>query len=316
MPDLDVLLGNFVSQTTQLGIHRGFSHSLLFAALGGLAGGKLLAKLYSDLDIPWRQWATLCLLALFTHSLLDVFTMYGTQLFNPFSDYPVALSTIFIIDPLYTVPLLVLLLLALRHPPNAHRRRMLNSLGLGLSTIYLLLTFANSLHVRATFATALDRQEIAHQRLFATPTPLNNALWMGIAEQGDSLYIGHYSLFDGKPPEHFRRIGKNTDLIANQLDQRPLRKLLWFSRGYYQVTQEADEIYFNDLRFGRSDIWLEERGDYIFSFRLLPNPQDTEQIVDFAQRPPAFALGSELLHRFWRRVRGHHHAGEFSPHSH
>ena len=299
-----------------MGIHRGFSHSLLFAALGALAGGKLLARLYAPLAIPWQDWAKLCLLCLLTHSLLDVFTMYGTQLFNPFSNYPVALSTIFIVDPLYTIPLLVLLLFALRHPAHSPRRRAFNRFGLGLSTTYLLLTLVNGLHVHAKFSQALDQQDIAHQRLFTTPTPLNNALWMGIAEQDDTLYVGQYSVFDETLPQSFRRIEKNTALIADQLDQHPLRRLLWFSRGYYHVTREGDDTYFNDLRFGRSDIWLNTQGDYIFSFRLVPDPDNSQQILDFAQRPPAFAANSELLERFWRRIRGHHHSGELSHHSH
>ena len=52
--------------------------------------------------VLWMVW--LCLV---THPLLDAFTVYGTQVLLPFSDYPVAWSTLFIIDPLYTLPLVV-----------------------------------------------------------------------------------------------------------------------------------------------------------------------------------------------------------------
>lgn len=303
-PDLDVLLGAFTSETVQLGIHRGLSHSLLFAVAGGLLGGKLTAALHSQLDVRWRDWATLWFLGLLTHALLDSFTMYGTQLFNPFSTYPVAFSTIFIIDPLYTFPLLFLLLAALRHPPDAQRRRRLNGLGLAISSCYLLLTAANSLHVRATFADALNSRNIPYQRLFAAPTPLNNLLWMGIAESDDALYVGLYSLFDDRPPDRFRRIEKNTALVAPYWQQRPLRALRWFSRGYYHAHREGDDLFFNDLRFGRSDIWLDADGDYIFSFRLLRDAHDADLIVDFAQRSPTFAAHSALLKRFARRIGG------------
>ncbi len=315
-PDLDVLLGAFTSETVQLGIHRGLSHSLLFAAVGGLLGGKLTAALHAQLNVHWRNWATLWFWGLLTHALLDAFTMYGTQLFNPFSSYPVAFSTIFIIDPLYTLPLLFFLMAALRHPPDARRRRQLNGLGLALSSCYLLLTAANSLHVRATFADALDDQGITYQRLFATPTPLNNVLWMGLAESDDALYVGLYSLFDEKPPTRFRRIEKNTALVAPYWQQRPLRALRWFSRGYYRAHREGDDVFFNDLRFGRSDIWLDADGKYIFSFRLLRDAHDADLIVDFARRPPAFAANSALLERFWRRIGGDTRVVEYEIHAH
>ncbi len=122
-PDLDVLLGVFTSETTQLGIHRGLSHSFVFAVLGSLVGGRLTAVTHAGRDINWRDWSKLWFWCLLTHALLDAFTLYGTQLFNPLSDYPVAFSTIFIIDPLYTLPLLACLLMALRHPPGTRARR-------------------------------------------------------------------------------------------------------------------------------------------------------------------------------------------------
>ncbi len=303
-PDLDVLLGAFTSETVQLGIHRGFSHSLVFAILGGLAGGRLTAALHKALDVGWRPWSKLWFAGLLTHALLDAFTSYGTQLFSPFSHYPVAFSTIFIIDPLYTLPLLALLLVALRHPPDSKRRRHLNAAGLVISTSYLLLTAVNGLHVRATFAQALTAQGIPFQRLFATPTPLNNVLWMGIAESDDALYVGLYSLLDENAPDRFRRLEKNTATIANISQQPPLRALRWFSRDYYSVTQTKSDIFFNDLRFGRSDLWLDPEGTYIFSFRLLPDAEDPHRIADFARANPAFDIRRSLLTRFARRILG------------
>ena len=313
MPDLDVLLGVFTSETTQLGIHRGLSHSFVFAVLGGLTGGRLTAGIHAGLDINWRDWSKLWIWCLLTHALLDAFTLYGTQLFNPLSDYPVAFSTIFIIDPLYTLPLLACLLMALRHPPGARARRRLNAAGLIISSSYLLLTGANALHVRAHFAKGLAQSNIAYQRLFATPTPLNNILWMGIAESEDALYVGLYSLFDTGPPTRFRRIEKNVALIKPYQTDRPLRRLHWFSRGYYRSTVKNGEVFYHDLRFGRSDLWLDAEGNYIFSFRLVRNADNPSQMVDFKQETPNVALSGERLSRFWRRIKGDDTVVQYGP---
>ena len=42
-----------------------------------------------------------------THVLIDVFTGYGTQIYEPFSDRRVAWSNLFIIDFFFTLPMLV-----------------------------------------------------------------------------------------------------------------------------------------------------------------------------------------------------------------
>ena len=47
-----------------------------------------------------------------THGLLDACTTYGTQLLWPFSDARIAWNVISIIDPLFTVPILLLVVFA------------------------------------------------------------------------------------------------------------------------------------------------------------------------------------------------------------
>ncbi|MYA24624.1 MAG: metal-dependent hydrolase, partial [Gemmatimonadetes bacterium] len=218
LPDLDVLGAAFLSETDLLGFHRWVSHSLLFAVGGGLGLGWALSKLHRDAS--WREWFTLAFWAILTHALLDCFTGYGTQLFSPFSNYPVAFSAIFIIDPLYTLPLAIGLIAALCQR-RLHWRRRLNTLGLGLSTAYLIVTAAICLHVHSTFAQALDDQGIPYERLHVVPTPFNAVLWSGLAGADDHLWAGLYSLLDDDSAILFRRIERNTHLIAPRRDDPP-----------------------------------------------------------------------------------------------
>ena len=302
LPDLDVLGTVFLSETDQLGFHRWLSHSLLFAVVGGLGLGWVLSKLHRAAS--WRTWAALGFWAIFTHALLDCFTGYGTQLFSPFSQYPVAFSAIFVIDPLYTLPLAGGLIAALcqRRP---HRRRRLNALGLGLSTAYLLATTAVCLHVRSTFAHALSDQGIAYERLHIAPTPFNAVLWSGLAGEDDHLWAGLYSLLDDDSAIRFRRIERDTQIIASQRTDPPVQRLLWFSRGYYRVEHRADALYFYDLRFGRSDFYLDSTGEYFFAFRLLPDPARPAHFADI-ERTNSFDAErtDQALKRLWRRLIG------------
>lgn len=302
LPDLDVLGTVFLSETDQLGFHRWLSHSLLFAVVGGLGVGWVLSKLHRAAS--WRTWAALGFWAIFTHALLDCFTGYGTQLFSPFSQYPVAFSAIFVIDPLYTLPLAGGLIAALcqRRP---HWRRRLNALGLGLSTAYLLATTAICLHVRSTFAHALSDQGIAYEHLHVAPTPFNAVLWSGLAGEDDHLWAGLYSLLDDDSAIRFRRIERDTQLIAPQRTDPPVQRLLWFSRGYYRVEHRADALYFYDLRFGRSDFYLDSTGEYFFAFRLLPDPARPAHFADI-ERTNSFDAErtDQALKRLWHRLIG------------
>ena len=303
LPDLDVLGAAFLSETDLLGFHRWVSHSLLFAAVGGLGVGWALSKLHRA--ARWREWSTLAFWAILTHALLDCFTGYGTQLFSPFSNYPVAFSSIFVIDLLYTLPLAIGLIAALCQR-RLHWRRRLNALGLCLSTAYLLATAAICLHVRSTFAHALAAQGIAYERLHVAPTPFNAVLWSGLAGADDHLWAGLYSLLDDDSAIRFRRIERNTPLIAPRRADRPVQRLLWFSRGYYRVERRADALYFYDLRFGRSDFYLDSTGAYFFTFRLLPDPAHPQRIADIQRTNNSLDAQrtDQALKHLWHRLIG------------
>ena len=95
------------------------------------------------------------MLALITHSLLDYLTIYGTQLFMPFRDWPGSLGSIFIIDLLYTVPLLIGVAGSLFFSRTNPTRRLWNSVGLTLSTLYLVWGISAKYTAEAKFAASL-----------------------------------------------------------------------------------------------------------------------------------------------------------------
>ncbi|MBT8189978.1 MAG: metal-dependent hydrolase, partial [Bacteroidia bacterium] len=154
IPDLDIILGPFVTEIQALAMHRGFSHSITFSIIGAFLFGWLVYQMYKSPYYKWiavsiralffggisiailyngisnanywpaiiavslimgvklkwmfsryarkdkfispatlKDWQLLFFWGLFTHIILDCFTMYGTQVFAPFSDYRVAFST-------------------------------------------------------------------------------------------------------------------------------------------------------------------------------------------------------------------------------
>jgi inner membrane protein len=104
----------------------------------------------------WRRWWLALWLALVTHPLLDAMTVYGTQLALPFSARPFGLGSVFIIDPLYTLPLLAGLGVTL-----ASQRQRANAIGLALSTVYLGWGVIAQAHVERIAREALATQGLA-----------------------------------------------------------------------------------------------------------------------------------------------------------
>src|SRR5690554_4057463 len=106
LPDLDVVIdyGDAVANVTE---HRGFSHSLFVLTGIGTLLALLTSRLTSAREIPLGHWWLFYVLCLTTHPLLDALTTYGTQLWWPMDVRPAAYPIVFIIDPLYTLPLLI-----------------------------------------------------------------------------------------------------------------------------------------------------------------------------------------------------------------
>jgi inner membrane protein len=110
-PDLDALIRSPDDPLLNLEYHRHFSHSLAFIPLGALIVA-LLIWLASRTRWPFRQTYAACLLGYGSHGLLDACTSYGTYLFWPFSSQSVSWNLVSIIDPLFTLPLFILTILA------------------------------------------------------------------------------------------------------------------------------------------------------------------------------------------------------------
>jgi inner membrane protein len=114
IPDFDNLALLWGDALTEWRHHRGFTHSIFFAALAGPVLGWLCWRRANRIR-PYEPegghdaagtWIALFTACLATHPLLDVFTIYGTQLLAPFSDARFAIPGIAIIDPFYTLLLL------------------------------------------------------------------------------------------------------------------------------------------------------------------------------------------------------------------
>lgn len=213
IPDLDVLLFPFYNEIEHLLVHRGFSHSILFAVLLTIIFSELAYKLYKK-QFKRLSWYTAFFLALMTHAILDCFTTYGTQLLNPFSSQLISFNSIHVIEPVYTLILLagIVLILVKKHMPT-FSQSILNY-SLVLSTSYLIWTIISKEIAEESFIRELQRQKISYQDIKVSPTPLNTLLWHGIVKSDKGYYFATYSLLDKRSTIDFFFESSNTEVIS------------------------------------------------------------------------------------------------------
>jgi len=245
-PDLDVILYLFYDKLEMLSIHRGFSHSILFSLFGAFLLAYILQRIKWTKNVTYFRLWIFVWLALFTHILLDTFTAYGTQLFLPFSNKRVGFDSVNVIDPVYTIPLLLGLLFSLFIFKNSPKRATYNYIGLGISTFYLICTLGVKSYVNNYFHKELSKQDIPYNSLLTMPVESASINWYGVAKSKDSLYIQKYSILKSSyfPFEEFAI----NDHLLESLNPKLVETMRWFAKGFYAVQKNKDKIRFYNLQ--------------------------------------------------------------------
>lgn len=294
LPDLDVVIdyGDAVARMTY---HRGFSHSLFVLTGAALLIAWLARRWrphpgYSGTRLFFTVW-----LVLSTHTLLDSFTSYGTQLFWPLDTPPVAWSSIFIIDPLYTLPLLPAVLVT-GISGFAEGRQRWHYWALGLSSLYLAFTLAGKQMAESRVLHALARQGITPERLFSTPTPFNALLWRVLVLDGEQYHEALVGWFDRQPP-HLQPLPRGTAWRTHLQDSPQHARLEWFTQGVLRYDRIDDQLVVTDLRLGMT-------GYHPFRFALAEWRDGDWQPIRWVERQSSLRGDAErlgqLLTRIWQ----------------
>lgn len=254
LPDLDVFLdhGDAISNMT---LHRTESHALAWLTLISLPLAWLIAGVVKQ-RFQWFQWWPAIWLALITHPLLDLMTVYGTQLGLPFTDFPWAIGSIYIVDPLYTLPLLICLLIALwRREPRWSRA------GLTLSSAYLLWSMVVQGIAVYQVAPQVAQRLGEKPHLLVTPTAFNTLVWRVVAVTPDRYYEGYWSLLSPRRPLQLTSHQRGAQLYQQLKGDRYVERVAWFSHGFFAMEQRDGKFYISDLRMG-------EAPNFTFTFDL------------------------------------------------
>jgi len=289
VPDLDVFI-DFGGAVENFTYHRGFSHSLFvlvpFSALLWL----LLWRSWAPVREAPLRWLGAIGLALITHPLLDAHTAYGTQLFWPLAVPPTSWATLFIIDPLYTLPLLLgVLVAALRRNAGGAARRI----GLAVSTLYVGWSWVAQATVSRNVDDALASMELQDAPVFLTPTPLNTLLWRVVVMTDDGYLEGFDSLLVDEGILRFTAYPSAVAAMQDAGDVWAVERLRWFAQEFVSARVDDDRLVISDLRMGQAP-------NYVFSHAVATRGNPHWKEISAELLPMSF--GDRALADTWARI--------------
>ncbi len=302
LPDLDVVVYPWLDHIERLEWHRGWSHSLFVMAAASPFFGWLISRIHAG-RVTARRAALTVFAIFFTHTLIDVFTVYGTMVFAPFSDYRAGWNNVFIIDPLFTAPLILGILIAFFSKNSPRLRVWANTAGLLLASLYAAWSLGAKSVAESRMRENLASAGIETRRFISSPTPFNTLLWRGLAERENDFVITYHSLLDPDAPPTFDLIPKNHKALAPIANSRAAQRLAWFSDGFYSVQKTDRGWLLSDWRFGEwrtADGPLSENNPPVSIFSWLLEPgNDSVKVTPHRTRmnpaPHLHRLADRLL---------------------
>ncbi|MEM9107395.1 MAG: metal-dependent hydrolase [Pseudomonadota bacterium] len=260
IPDLDVFLP-VDNPVDAFVFHRGWTHSVFVHALATPIIGEVLVRFVDSLKGQRPLvWMTV-FLCLTTHALIDAITVYGTRLFWPVYPDPIGIGSLFIIDPLYTLPLLFVVIWALARGSWTARLQKGLIAALVFSTAYMGLSLVLQANAENRAKAIFAEAGIEAKNIFAIAGPFNTVVWKVIGQEEDRYHNLYLSLFDNDDQARFYTHPTRPDLTACLNGNEAFEKLQWFSRGYYRAALENGKIIISDLRMGLTP-------SYVFRFAV------------------------------------------------
>lgn len=279
-PDLDIFIRSSTDPLLSLEYHRQFTHSLVFIPFGGLICALFLFVVFKKISpFNFKKTWLYCTLGYGTHGLIDACTSYGTLLFWPFSDIRIAWNNISIIDPLFTIPLILLIALA-----TIKKKNVYSKIALGWAVTYLMIgMYLHNVAINVG-------KEIAEQRghtitrIKAKPSFGNLILWKTIYETDNQFYVDATNLLFNKiiPGESIKKLNQEEDfpwLKEGSQQYKDVERFKWFSNDFLAVNpQNKNQII--DIRY--SGIPNEIGG--LWGVQLNPNKHNQEHVEFVSMR--------------------------------
>lgn len=246
LPDADVLVRFSSDICAEMLHHRGITHSLFFAPLIAPIMGWVCNNFYKQQLLP--SWIGLWFWALITHPLLDVFTVYGTQLLAPFSDHRFSFCSVPIVDPVYSVPLLLSIIAGWFIKKRIDVSQTIAAAVLLFTTAYLFLGIA--VHDKALhFVRSQEKNPVVRAEAFTT---MFSIFYRRIVvEEPNCFRVGFLNMLKPEPIKWHSF--EKTSVPATTLNKREISIFYWFADNWVLPVLDNNSLLLCDIRFGATE---------------------------------------------------------------
>ncbi len=260
LPDID-LLARFFSAHSVWTSHRGYTHSFLpmtlAAPLLGYAGYRLSGRRGT-----WGGWTLLALLCLFSHTLLDLATSWGTMPLLPFSNARLSWD----IAPILDVFMLALTAASFvanrvlrrervdafinplmfpvvhRHPHRQRAGDWIGRVAVALAAAYLLVGWQQNRQTVRTAREELAKRGVTAVEVRALPIMFTYIAW-GIAARDaeGTVYNAAHSSYAPRPMRFLAFPTLPRDAVERVLSTPEGGVFAWYSQDMYVAERAAAE---------------------------------------------------------------------------
>lgn len=301
-PDFDLFYTGLSDPRAYMCEHRAHTHSLFIETLYAIPIAWLLIKLFRN-KVSFGRMLVFMLACLWGHSLLDWCTNFGTQLLLPFTNENYSLNTLAIVDLLFTLPIIILILIAVFHKKNATRRNKLAMASLIYCFVYLGFTFINKVHVEQIVEESLVANNIPVTAHMTNPTMLNNVLWYAVGSNDSTLYIGECNWLHQENPITWHSYPRNVQLMEQCESKKDVAVLQWFGDPYTIAEANGDTLNVYAVKFGRTNMQESElEKTFIFHYKLYQ--ENGEEKMGMQQANKENTNFKESLADLWERICG------------
>lgn len=293
-PDIDSFIG-LGNPERFLIHHRGITHSLAGGAVITL--GLAFAMRFFSKSTPFRSALSVTGIAVLGHIFLDWITSFGTQLLAPFSNHRFAADGIFIIDPLFTISLWILVWFSGRSPL---RRSTVALMGLGLILAYPAANIGARLAATAHLEDKLQNEGVRFDRVRLSPEILTPLFWKVVVVEGELYRMAGFSMLNPGRPLEFEDFQKADAALMERLGARASLFRIWSWFAVYPVMERkaaagGEKVVFSDLRFYGTvgALSAASAGDQR-PFSLSAELDAEGRLLSYEYGPPR---GARLIHR-------------------
>ena len=247
-PDLDVLIYSRSDPLLFLEFHRQFTHSLFFIPIGALLCALIFYPFIKN-KLSFKQIYLFSFLGYATHGLLDACTSYGTQLFWPFSTQRVSWNIVSIVDPLFTIPILIAIVFAVYRSNRAFARA-----AFIYAIVFLSLGLVQKQRAENSLYTLAEQRGHQAERVRVKPSFGNRHVWKLIYEYDGRYYVDavellwHTTVISGTSIQKLNIKRDFPWLPKNSQQAKDIERFRWFSDDFLAIDPQ-DQNVIMDVRY-------------------------------------------------------------------